>query len=525
MQYRRAGYTNPFSGIDVPWLVATRARTRKDHPFLIWEPFEGPSVELTYGAFHDAVGRLAAGLSQRGIKPGQFVLLHLENCLESILTWYGCAELGAIAVTTNARASGEEVGYFADHCGAVAAVTQPAYAALVNRHCRGLRWMAVTSHDAGVPAVLQHRPDRFSSFEWLLADAADRPQRRPDPLWPVCVQYTSGTTCRPKGVLWTHANALWGGKTSAAHEDLRPGDIHLVYLPLFHANAQSYSILATLWAGGTAVLQPEFSASRFWTVAAKYRCTWTSMVSFCLRALADRDAPRVHTFRLWGNAVSEPPTDSRFGVKTIGWWGMTETVSHGIVGDVNLPNLPNTIGRAAPEYEIAIQADDGQGIAPCETGHLLIRGVPGVSLFKEYLNDPVATAHCFDEQGFFRTGDRVTLLEDGFIKFADRSKDMLKVGGENVAASEVERIILTVPGVREVAVVGKPHRMLDEVPIAFVIPQPSPPAHLEDSIVVACRAKLAKFKVPNEVHLVDELPRSTLGKVAKASLRRRFDAN
>ena len=117
------------------------------------------------------------------------------------------------------------------------------------------------------------------------------------------------------------------------------------------------------------------------------------------------------------------------------------------------------------------------------------------------------------------------MLENGAIKFADRSKDMLKVGGENVTASEIERIILAMPGVREVAVVGKPHRMLDEVPVAFVISQPTPPpAHLDETIVAACRSRLAKFKVPSEVHFVDELPRSTLGKVAKAALRRRFDA-
>jgi crotonobetaine/carnitine-CoA ligase len=333
------------------------------------------------------------------------------------------------------------------------------------------------------------------------------------------VQYTSGTTARPKGVLWTHANALWGAKINAAHEDLRPDDVHLVNLPLFHTNALAYSVLATLWVGATAVIQPRFSSSRFWNVAAKHRCTWTSMVWFCLRALAEVERPAHHTFRLWGNAVSEPPTDAQFGVRTIGWWGMTETITHGIVGEPNLPNLPGAIGRAAPEYEIAIEREDGAPVEPGETGHLKIRGVPGVSLFREYLNNPAATAESYDERGFFATGDRVTLLEQGFIKFADRSKDMLKVGGENVAASEIEQVILGVAGVREVAVVARPHRMLDEVPVAFVIRQPGAPASLGDTILAACRLKLAGFKVPAEVRFVDELPRSTLEKIAKAELR------
>ncbi len=517
------GYVNPFAGLDVPWLVEMRARTRRDHPFLIWEPFEGAVETLTYGQFHERVGRLAAGLARRGIKPGDFVLVHLDNCPETILAWYAAAELGAVAVTTNTRSSGDELAYFAGHCGAVAAITQPAYAELVNMHCRAIKWLAVTTHDAGAPPATGRGPDRASSFESLFGDAAERPRRARDPLAPVGVQYTSGTTARPKGVLWTHANALWGAKVNAAHEDLRPDDVHLVYLPLFHTNAQAYSVLATLWAGGSAVIQPKFSASRFWRVAEKHRCTWTSTIPFCIRALLEGEVPKRHSFRLWGTGVSEPPSDALLGVKTIGWWGMTETMTHGIVGEPYQPNIPNSIGRAAPEYEIRIVHADGSPVAVGETGELLIRGLPGVSLFKEYLNNPEATAASYDERGFFKTGDRVTLLEDGFIKFADRSKDMLKVGGENVAASEIEQVILALPEVGEVAVVAKKHRMLDEVPVAFVLPRGglgAAPPDLAERIVATCRAKLADFKVPQEVRLVDALPRSTLEKIAKAELRK-----
>jgi carnitine-CoA ligase len=513
-------YVSPFAGIDVPWLVALRARTRRDHPFLIWEPFDGAGESLTYGAFDERVGRLAAGLARRGLGPGDFLLLHLDNCLETILAWYAAAELGAVAVTTNTRSSGEELAYFAEHCGAVAAITQPAYAELVNRECRRLKWLAVISHDAGAPPAPGRGPERAESFAGLLGDAADRPKRPRDPRAPVGVQYTSGTTARPKGVVWTHANALWGAKVNAAHEELRADDVHLVYLPLFHTNAQAYSVLATLWVGASAVIQPKFSASRFWPVAQKHRCTWTSTIPFCTRALMEIERPKQHSFRLWGGGVSEPPSDAYFGVKTIGWWGMTETMTHGIIGEVSQPNPPLSIGRAATEYEIRILGADGRAVQPGETGELVIGGVPGVSLFKEYLNNPAATAASYDAAGFFQTGDRVTLLEDGFIRFADRSKDMLKVGGENVAASEIEQVILGIAGVREVAVVARPHRMLDEVPVAFVIRQPDAPADVAETILAACRQKLAGFKVPAEVRFVDEFPRSTLEKIAKAELRK-----
>ncbi|MDX2295195.1 AMP-binding enzyme, partial [Streptomyces roseofulvus] len=127
-------------------------------------------------------------------------------------------------------------------------------------------------------------------------------------------------------------------------------------------------------------------------------------------------------------------------------------------------------GRAAPEYEFRLLNERGQPCAPGETGDLAIRGRRGLSLFAEYVDDPAATAAAFDAEGFLLTGDRAFRAADGFFYFADRATDMLKVGGENVSAAEIERVIAVVPGVREVAVVGRPDPLLDEVPVAFLLP-------------------------------------------------------
>jgi carnitine-CoA ligase len=523
LEKQAPGVVGPFAGLDVPWLLKMRAATRRDHPFLIWAPFEAPARIWTYGEFHERVGALAAGLAARGIKRREFVLIHLDNCVESMLAWFACAELGAIAVTTNTRSAAAEMEYFADHCGAVAAITQPAYAEMVSAHCRGLRWLAVISHDAGSAPAQGRASQRSDSFEALFADSADRPRRATDPHAPCSVQYTSGTTSRPKAVLWTHANALWGAKINAAHQDLHQGDVHQTYLPLFHTNALAYSMLASLWVGASCVIQPRFSASRFWSVALEHGCTWTSTIPFCMKALLEHEVPKQHRFRLWGTAVNDPPPFSAFGIKMIGWWGMTETITHGIVGEVDQPNAPMSIGRAAAEYEIRITDDDGAPTQIGGTGNLTIKGIPGLSLFSEYLHNEKATQESFDEHGFFITGDRVSLLENGFMKFADRAKDMLKVGAENVAASEIEQVIAVVPGVREAAVVGKTHPMLDEVPVVFIIPVAGverAPKDLHDTVMAACRRELAQFKVPHEIRFVDELPRSTLEKVAKAELRK-----
>ena len=158
------GVVGPFAGLDVPWLLRMRAESRRNHPFLIWAPFEAPARSWSYGEFHERVGALAAGLVKRGIKPGEYVLVHLDNCIEAMLAWFACVELGAIAVTTNTRSAAAEMEYFAGHCGAVAAITQPAYAELISAHCRDLRWIAVISHDAGaVPAQAAPRAATVSN--------------------------------------------------------------------------------------------------------------------------------------------------------------------------------------------------------------------------------------------------------------------------------------------------------------------------------------------------------------------------
>jgi len=510
----------PYDGMDMRTLLAAQAARHGERLFLAWEPFEGDGAEWTYAAFVEAVRGFAAGLHARGVTPGERVLIHLDNCPEFLIAWLGCAWAGAVGVTSNTRLSAEEVAYIAAHSGAVGGVTQPRHATTVQDALPPGAWMALTETDAGA-APAEPRPCSTLDFAAITGDPKDAPNRPHDPTAPFAVQYTSGTTARPKAVLWTHANALWGAQVSAEHEDLDPSDLHLVHLPLFHTNAQVYSVLAALWAGAAVVLMPRFSASRFWPVSQRRGCTFTSMVGFCIRALADYPVP-AHRYRRWGSAVCEPATDARYGVETLGWWGMTETITHGIVGSTRLPNVRNSMGRPAGGYEVFVLDGESRPTPAGQVGDLYIRGIRGLSLFQEYVGDPAATAAAFTADGLFITGDRVRVGESGELYFADRIKDMLKVGGENVAASEVERVILTVPGVREAAVVGRPHNMLGETVAAFVIPTDAAKedATLADRVQEACRGALAAFKQPREVWLVETFPRATLEKVAKAELRR-----
>ena len=512
---------HPFVGYDLPHLLDFQAKSRGTHPFLRWRPFEGQGYILTYADFADAVARVAGSLQGRGVQKGDRVIIHLENCPEGMIAWFACAWLGATAVMTNARSAPAELAYFASHSRAIAAITQPKFFRSLQESCRGLRWIAVTDSDNGDAPAPDDLRERSLSFSDLLAGSDRAPLRAAEPLLPLGIQYTSGTTSRPKGVVMTHANALWGGKIGAAHTGLAASDIFLVHLPLYHVIALSYGVLSTLWAGGTVVLLPRFSASRFWPISVAEKCTWSAMVPFCVRALAEQDVPTDHHYRAWGNAYWSADLAKRYNISILGWWGMTEIITHGIVGDVGRPGHPAAIGRPAPEYDVAIRRDDGSSIEVGETGHLFIRGRRGVSIFAGYLDDPKATADSFDENGFFKTGDLVTLHSDGFVQFADRAKDMLKVGGENVSASEIERVIQSVAGVREAAVVGRKHPMLQEVAVAYVVAASGGSDALREQIVETCRTRLAEFKMPRGIHFLDELPRGLTEKVSKVELRRR----
>jgi crotonobetaine/carnitine-CoA ligase len=514
---------HPFLGIDVPWLLRERARSCGDRTYLIWDPFEGESCAYTYADFARRVDRFAAGLGARGLGKGDFFLIHLGNCAEFLIAWHACSRLGVVAVTTNTRSSIEEMTYFAGNCGAVAALTQPSLVDLVAASAPGMLFVAVTETDQGAP------PSPFGAagvipFAEIDGDPSGLPTEPHQSLDFYSVKYTSGPTARPKGVVWTHANVLWGARLTAMVLGLGPEDIGFVFFPLFHTNALMYSSLATLWAGGAIVVTPKYSASRFWAKALRHGCTWATSSPFMLKTLSVHPVPERHRFRFWGSGTTDPPLcRDLFRVQGLGWFGMTETVSLPTVGHLDLPNRPLGMGRVTPGYEVTVLREDGSVVDFGETGRLMIRGIPGLSLFYEYLNDPEATAAAFDAHGWLETGDLVTPHADGGFRFEGRGRDMLRVGAENVAAAEIERVIQTVPGVFEVAVVAKPDDFLSEVPAAFVIPA-GEPGDLASRIIDTCRAQLADFKVPREVVFLSELPRSTLNKVSKKDLRARFAA-
>jgi crotonobetaine/carnitine-CoA ligase len=237
-------------------------------------------------------------------------------------------------------------------------------------------------------------------------------------------------------------------------------------------------------------------------------------------ALRSQSAPERHFYRQWTVARGDRASQSFNRIPAfVPSWGMTELVAPGICGDPYSPPAEGALGRPSPAHQVRVSDPQGNPVRPGETGELTIKGVRGLSIFKEYDGNAEATAAAFDAEGFFRTGDRVTLLDDGWIKFSDRASDIIKVGGEGVSPSEIEGVVRGVQGVRDVAVVAAPDDAYGQVPVAFVEAEAVPGRDLEGDILASCRTSLARFKVPRRVVIMAELPRVGNAKIARARLK------
>ncbi len=512
-----------FVGQDIGWLLSHWAEHTPDQPLLIWAPQHGPGRRWTYREFLDDVRRVAAGLHARGVGVDDKVLIHSDNCPEMLLAWYACAVLGAVGVTTNTRSVTAELAYFIDKAGCVAAITQPQYAAVVRAAGPQLGWVAVTDDNSGEPAPTDQSAHGEDSFAGLFADPAGCPSRPAEPLRPVGILFTSGTTSKPKAVVHTHANALWAARVGPRNVDLDSESRYLVCLPFFHVNAQSWSMWSVLGVGGTIVLQPKWSVTRFWDVVVEHDVTHMSLLPFMFSTLTAPDRP-VSNLRAAVFGLLVPELDAALGIRIYAAYGMTETVTHAITGRPQDGGPARSMGHPCPGYEIVVvDPETGTLCGLDQVGELWLRGTRGIQLFLEYFDDPAANAASFVHGGWFRTGDMVRVAAGGNVFYSERDSDLIKVGGENVSAREVEDVCRTVPGVADVAVVGKAHDRLGQVVVAYVVPAAGT-GPLDGAVVEACAAVLADFKVPCAVYLVADFPRATLDKVAKNQLRAIADA-
>jgi crotonobetaine/carnitine-CoA ligase len=331
-------------------------------------------------------------------------------------------------------------------------------------------------------------------------------------------------------VLVTNAGYLYAGEVVAQHLRMRPEDRHLIVLPLFHGNAQFYSTMSALVTGASIALMPQFSASRFGEQAAEHHTTIASLFAAPIRMIlahppteADQhNQLRVCMFAQNVTDAEAAAFEQRFGVPLLQLYGMTETVAPATMNRLYGPKRHSSIGSPVLSGGVRVVDEDGRDVRQGQVGELLVQGEPGVTMMKGYLNNEEATSEAIRGH-WLHTGDNVRIDGDGLLAFVDRGKDMIKRAGENVSPGEVERVLTEHEEVFEAAVIGVPDAIRDEAIVAYVVRNPGATVTPEE-LVEWCAGKLARFKLPENVCFIDGLPRTSVGKVAKQTLRENYSA-
>jgi carnitine-CoA ligase len=492
-----------------------KVRSLGDAPFLRFEDAEGrDGGTWTWGEFDQLANQAANLLRARGLRPGDKFNLHLGNCPEFLIFWLAAAKSGTVIVPTNPLSSADEMAYILAHSEARVVITEPRCAAAIAVAQGGL---------AGPLEVLECRP-----LARLLAGMKDNaPDVHVTPGDEMSMQYTSGTTSKPKGVLLTHANYIYGGEVMAKAMRVLPTDRHLIVLPLFHAGAQLHAFVPMLLVGGSVALMERFSASRFVDQAIRHEATLAALFAAPIRMLlAQPPTPAEGCTRLRAISYAQNITVSqfeewheRFKAPLQQIWGMTETMSLPLMQPLDLPRKPLSMGMPVLGYECKVVDPHGQEVRPGTVGELIVRGEPGVSLMKGYFKNPEATAETIRD-GWLYSGDHAWMDEDGYFFFVDRKKDMIKRAGENVAASEIEETLRQHEAVFDAAVVGVPDPMRDQAIKAYVILRPGAAATASE-LIEWCRARLSPFKVPELVDFREAFPRTSVGKIQKHLFEKR----
>jgi acyl-CoA synthetase (AMP-forming)/AMP-acid ligase II len=489
-------------------------------PYKAIAVFEDESI--TYGEMATRATALAGGLAARGISRGQVVGLLSYNCPEFLETIFAANYLGAIAMPINWRLAAPEVRYIVEHSGARAIVCDEPLVDLADQAMMGIdeALVRVCVSPAGAGAGWTTLADLRTTQAMAERNpmAADDIHR---------LMYTSGTTGRPKGVMITHANLAWKNFAHIVEFGFTSADLGLACGPMYHVGALDLTTTSLVAAGATTIIHRSFDASDVVDELERSRVTtvWLApaMVN-AIMALPDIDQHDLSSVRLvinGGEKMPIPLIERLQRTFPSAWfadaYGLTETVSGDTFLDPgSMMSKLGSVGRPCLYLDLDIWDEHGASVAAGERGEIVMRGP---KVFKGYWRDPDATAAAF-VGGWFHTGDIGFRDDDGYLYIVDRFKDMIVSGGENIASSEVERVLYEHDAVLEVAVVGRPHDRWGEVPVAFVVLREGATA-TENVLVEHCRAQLARFKTPKAITFLDALPRNPSGKVLKRELRGR----
>ena len=475
---------------------------------------------VTYREMVDRAAAFAAGLHQRGVGAGDVVGLLSYNNIEFLTTIFGANRLGAIVMPLNWRLAAAELRFILEHSQARALVCEDTLVELADEAiAEPEKVVRVSTPGAGT--------NGWEPFSALGGDADPPPRTAAGGDEVHRLMYTSGTTGRPKGVMISYANLAWKNYAHVTEFGFTADDIGLACGPLYHVGALDLVTTSMIAVGATTNLHRTFEAERVVDEIERSRITNVWMAPAMVRAVLDvpgvekRDLSSVRLLIGGGEKMPIPFIERLQTTFPSAWfadaYGLTETVS----GDTFLDRESTrsklgSVGRPCQYLEVDIWDEHGGSLPPGERGEVVLRGP---KVFKGYWRDAEATRSAF-ARGWFHTGDIGLKDDDGYLYIVDRLKDMIVSGGENIASSEVERVLYEHEAVLEAAVVGRPDERWGEVPVAYVVLHPTEDATPEE-IIEHCRRNLARFKVPKDVAIIDALPRNPSGKVLKRELRDR----
>jgi malonyl-CoA/methylmalonyl-CoA synthetase len=470
---------------------------------------------ITYGDAHALSGRMANLLVELGVKSGDRVAVQVDKSAEALILDLACVRAGAVLLPLNTDYKTAELDYFVGDAEPTVLICSPVreaeFHSLAERH-GDIRVLTLAT-DGVSGSLLGQAAKQPTAFVNVARGEGD----------PAAILYTSGTTGRSKGALLSHGNLASNARTLTDLWRFTADDILLHALPIFHTHGLFVATNITLTAGGAMILLPKFDIDEVFRLMPK-ATAMMGVPTFYVRLAADPRLSREATahMRLFvsGSAPLLAETHRQFHDKTgqaiLERYGMTET-------NMNTSNpykgtrKPGTVGPPLPD--VALRITDPETGQPLPRGEIGMIEVKGPNVFQGYWRMPEKTAQEFRADGFFITGDLGVIDPDGYVSIVGRGKDLIIAGGYNIYPKEIEGEIDAIPGVTESAVIGVPHPDLGEGVVAVVVGDKS---LTEAAILTTIADRLARFKQPRRVILVDDLPRNAMGKVQKAALRERY---
>ncbi|MFB4298692.1 FadD3 family acyl-CoA ligase [Actinomadura sp. NTSP31] len=488
---------------------------------------------VSYRELYEEARRFGAALVASGVEPGDRVGIWAFNSREWIAALLGLQQAGAVLVPVNTRFKGREAAGILRRAGVKALVTVTDF--LGNDYVEMLAGSGIALPDLRTIVIARGRPSGTGvAWDAFLARATDEAlaevDRRRAALGPgdaSDILFTSGTTGEPKGVVMTHGRTMRVATDWVAMTGLSEGDRYVMVNPYFHMFGFKAGILACLSAGATMYPQAVLDVDTVLGLVAEERATVLPGAPTMYHAILehpDRGRYDLSSLRVAVTGAADIPVELIRRIRDelpfkviVAGYGLTEAGTASSTGPGDDPEtIATTVGRARPGFEIRVVDGAGEDAAEGEVGEIVLRGP---TVMAGYLDDPDATAEVLSPDGWLRTGDLGRFDERGCLRIAGRSKDMFIVGGFNAYPAEIEAMLLEHPGVREVAVIGVPDARLGQVGMAFVVPRP--PAPSAGEVIAWCRERMANYKVPRFVELIEELPLTASGKVLKTALQER----